>query len=284
MIKSGGFIFTQLWQIKNMKLLLPLLYVIFIFAQANFGQEWKNIIPLKSTKTDAEKILGSPIEKESFGKNGFKYVVSDGTITVYYAPEKCEGEIRGWNVEPNTVLELIFTFSWDKKGIELKKFDKSNFISFATDTATIFFADSEKGKLYVFGPERNLSSITSTPKLSDNNLRCKGFPPYNTAAASYYNNLRYPLNDINAIKNAMRLYLSIITKSDKGYVVAYSGNDMSKEEQNNYLQEIRKYILSQKEIKPNDIIIIDGGKRISSEVEMYFLPNNYPTPMPKPDF
>lgn len=88
-----------------MKRYLPLLYLIFILVQTAIGQEWKDITPLKSTKTDVEEILGQPDEKS---ESVFTYEIADGKIYVGFASGRCRGKSPSWNVEADTVLGLTF--------------------------------------------------------------------------------------------------------------------------------------------------------------------------------
>jgi hypothetical protein len=267
-----------------MKLYLPLLCIIFIFVQTVTGQEWKNIIPLKTTKAEIEKILGLPIEKVKYGEYGFTYTSAEGKINVFYASERCKGEIRGWNVETDTVLTFTL-FPKDSRMINYREIRErtQDFILILSDTLANSFIDPEKGTDYVFS-DGELVSITIAPKSSDNHLRCKGFPTYNLAGASYIpSDYSYRKTDLRTAKDNIDPLILTMPKGAKVYIVAYSGSNLSGKKYDNYLQQIKRYIRSRKEVDHSRVVVIDGGKRKQFGVELYFISKDYPPPMPQPD-
>jgi hypothetical protein len=264
-----------------MKCHLPLLCVIFIFVQIVNGQIWKNITPLKSNRTDVEKILGLPTDKDKYGRYELTYSVPEGRIDVTYAPERCGGEIRGWNVGRDTVLTFTL-FPSDGRMIDYRKFNEQGLIQVITDTLVKYYIDPEKGVTHVFTYEE-LARITVTPKVSDNHLRCKSFPPYNTAGASYIPSETFRETDFESAKDNIDSIILRLPKDRKAYVIAYSGSNLSGKNYENYLQQIKRYIRSRKQIDQSRLFVIDGGRRKLFEVELYGLPENYPVPMPQPD-
>src|SRR5689334_2141149 len=83
------------------KNVLIIIVLIFVNCISGFGQSnaWNGIVPLRSTRSQVEKILGAPKEKTVFG--AFKYESKDGQIEIYYSDKKCDA---AWNVPVNTVL------------------------------------------------------------------------------------------------------------------------------------------------------------------------------------
>jgi hypothetical protein len=264
-----------------MKLGSLFIFIVFFSIQVN-GQAWKNIIPLKSTRMDVEKMLGLSIGKTEYGENGFTYNSADGKLDVFYAPERCKGKIRGWSVEPDTVLTFTL-FPKDSGMLDYKKIREQDFILVSYHSLTFSFIDPEKGTNYVFN-QGKLDSITITPKVSDNHLRCKGFPPYNLAGASYIpSDYSYKKTDFKTAKNNIDPLILTMPEGAKVYIVAYSGSNLSGKKYDNYLQQIKSYIRSRKQVDQSRVVVIDGGRREEFRVELYFLSKDYPPPMPRPD-
>jgi hypothetical protein len=271
-----------------MKRHLPLLCTILIFVQTAIGQEWKNIVPLKSTRTDVEKILGQPIEKDEqrFGTYG----TSGGKIYVSYAIDRCKSKPPGWNVDADTVLEFSFVPN-SKQPIspdELAKIYKANPVTISLPPSGRVHANPQEGTAYLIYENSDsypvLTSIRITPKTSDNYLRCNGFPPHNAASAEYSPDIGFEMTDAH-LKEYLGVNSLAMPDFFKLYVVTYWGSDMVRKKYDSYLRGIRRYISSKKRADQKKIVIIDGGRtRKSSRAEIFFLKKDYPPPIPTPDF
>ena len=69
------------------------------------AQVWKNIIPMKSTRLDVEKLLGNA--EKSYG---VIYELPDGNLFVEYSSGPCRADRKGgWNVAENIVISFRFT-------------------------------------------------------------------------------------------------------------------------------------------------------------------------------
>src|SRR5580765_6270655 len=63
---------------------------------------WQGIIPLHSTRTDVERLLGPP----KTGGSVSIYGTRTGLVEIDYASAPCKGRVLGWNVSTDTVLEI----------------------------------------------------------------------------------------------------------------------------------------------------------------------------------
>ena len=163
---------------------MKLYILIFLGITINFFCPNKNeceqkIFPLKSNRTDVEKLLGKPKEANCFECT---YETPNEKIEVSYAIEKCKGSLSGWNVPTDVVLTV--TVEPKKRQILTDaKLDLTGLISFGTDDGTGYYVDSKKGLMYTISPYNELIRITYLPLEENNKLRCQGFPPYNVAGA-----------------------------------------------------------------------------------------------------
>ena len=258
-----------------------------IFVQAAIGQEWKSITPLKSTKTDVEKILGKPVEKS---ESEFIYEIADGKIYVYYASRRCRGKLPGWNVDTDTVLGLSFVPNSKQPASsdEVTKISNESPIAIGTNRFDYFYINPEKGTVNLFYRNSDLLLVLTesqiTPKVSDNHLRCKGFPPYNVASDYYSPDKTFKLTS-KELKDFIEMSSLALPNHLKLYLVTYRGSDMSKKKYDSYLWRIRGYINSKKWANQKAVVMIDGGRtKEESKVELFPLNKDYPPPVPRPDF
>jgi hypothetical protein len=98
----------------NTILFLGLILLVIPKASA---QEWRKIVPLKSTRTDVERLLGSN-ENKSYGVG---YELPDGDLSIEYSSGPCSKARRGgWNVPEGVVISFNFVPKNKQRLTELK--------------------------------------------------------------------------------------------------------------------------------------------------------------------
>ena len=76
-----------------------------------YAQNWRQIVPLKSTRADVERLLGS--SKEAYLAN---YTLEEGNLFIEYSSGPCRPDRKGgWNVPENTVVLVRFTPKFKKR-------------------------------------------------------------------------------------------------------------------------------------------------------------------------
>lgn len=69
------------------------------------GQDWRQIVPLKSTRADVERLLG-PTKDAYFAV----YHLKEGVLDIEYSSGPCKPERKGgWNVSKDVVITLNFS-------------------------------------------------------------------------------------------------------------------------------------------------------------------------------
>lgn len=106
---SGSIGFFVLNSFKTMNLIYVLLLTLFLFTHSYCQiQDWMNLVPLKSSRKDVEKILGKP-EKylQTFGI----YSTTIGNFYVWYSGGGCKKKIEGrqWNVPAQKLTVISLT-------------------------------------------------------------------------------------------------------------------------------------------------------------------------------
>jgi hypothetical protein len=79
------------------------------------AQEWRKLVPLKSTRADVEKLVGPA--GESYG---LVYELADGNLAVEYSTGPCRPDRGGWNVDENTLLSLHFSPKVKQRVVDFK--------------------------------------------------------------------------------------------------------------------------------------------------------------------
>jgi len=89
---------------------------------------WNGIVPLKSTRSDVEKILGLP-KPASVARHAADYKTKDGKVFILYSSGPCNIKpSNGWSVPELTVIQISFYPNVAPKlrdlRLDLKKFEK----------------------------------------------------------------------------------------------------------------------------------------------------------------
>ena len=169
-----------------MKVLFMSTIAVTLFAmlsvQDNDSAGYRGIVPLKSTRTDVERVLGRPVNPSNP-----TYDFSDRTVRIQYSkygctpPERIEGwpvpPLEGWNVPPDTVLAVHITMrkqvSLKSLKVDLKGFTKERGDS---DVQTHFkYVNRERGlTINLNGDPRNefVRAVIYEPESKYSKLRC----------------------------------------------------------------------------------------------------------------
>lgn len=257
-------------------------------AQSN---SWNGLTPLRSTRTDVEKLLGPPVEKDCARE--CKYETAKDFIRVLYAARQCDA---GWNVSKDTVISFgIEPVADAGKSFDELNLDRSKFSRSVDDASYGLWTNAEEGLTYYFaGGDKELISIGHIPKKSDNqSFRCSGFPPYTPEGAHFtmdsglfYDSKRDKKEALYSIITRIKvLALQLMNAGKeryKAYVIVYFDNKMSFKEYQKLLSDVKEYWTKTMRNPPELIAFIEGGLREESLMEFYLLPNDYPPPAPDP--
>jgi hypothetical protein len=143
------------------------------------AKAWRGIVPLKSTRTDVERLLGKPTG------NLFNYDLPDSTVAFRYSSCRCGEPCKndGWSVDPDTVVLIRV----DMKGVVRLsdlKLDLGNFEKLPGDYDVLGSARywDEKEGFAIEGGAGYVSALIYTPEAKDEHLRC---PPNSSKREKY---------------------------------------------------------------------------------------------------
>lgn len=143
---------------------------------SGFPQEngWRGIVPLHSTRTDVEKLLGSPRESRGVSST---FQTKDGRVRVFYSSGSCKkGSATDWNVPPDTVVTLTFEPNAELMVTDLK-LDQTKYERLADphlQSGVYYFNKSEGIRISArtLRDGEDVQSITYEPAAKDYHLRC----------------------------------------------------------------------------------------------------------------
>jgi hypothetical protein len=141
---------------------------IFLFSQIFIqAQDYKGIVPLRSTCHDVEKIL----KIKACSQSQVEYESENEKVRIYLSIQNCEKVFqRRYDVPVGTVLGVIVDF---KRWMPLEKFpvDVSKFKKSSSDTE-IYYSSKERG-IEISVNTGDVRGIRYLPPKSDEKLLCK---------------------------------------------------------------------------------------------------------------
>lgn len=153
-------------------ILLNLILYSFLCCQPN---EWKGILPLKSTRANVEKILGKPTP-DSLAKYAAEYKTKDEKVFVLYSSGSCHDKSNnGWDIPEQIVIGISVSPNVRQKFSDFK-FDESGFDkSQDSDTLDyVFYTNKENGTtIQVDTTDDTITKISYFPEQKYNHLQCK---------------------------------------------------------------------------------------------------------------
>lgn len=149
--------------------------VLFLNTDCANGQDWKKIVPLKTTRAEIEAVFG-----HNTGNYSVLYQLKDGRLSIVYSSGHCTPERRGrWDVPENTVISFTFSLRRPKRLSELK-LDRRKFRRVDDDhlTGVVYYVSDEDGITYTI-QEGRVDSIEYGPGKEYEHLYCKDSPNLN---------------------------------------------------------------------------------------------------------
>lgn len=152
-----------------MRVLLPSIwFTAMMFAPTN-AQQWSSIVPLHSTRSDVESLLG-PAE----GKELSVYQLENEVVSVQFSQLSCdEKRHQGWNVPRDTVVMVTVSsrtaISFSDLPIDqtvLKKKQDSHLPDIT------YYVNEDQGVTYHVSVIGTVTYTSYGPKAKDEHLRC----------------------------------------------------------------------------------------------------------------
>ena len=233
-------------------ILLKLFLVTTLFASSAIGKEWRGIVPLKSNRTEVEKLLGVPVRSSP---RGVYYNLSNEIVVVEFQTVGCDRFGLGWNVPSDTVVGIGVIH----KGIHRKEefLAGSDFKSNDSETEFRYYTDEVAG-LTVETYKNVVTLIDYHPGASDERLRCPQierccfdlFPKFDEYGKLSVQDERARLDNflLQMNQRLVRGTLEVIGPSRD------ARNKLMK-----LAERAKSYLVRQRKLEAERLLLIDGG-------------------------
>ena len=263
-----------------MKLVCAILFVLFgCFTGAN-AAGWRGIVPLHSTRSDVERLLGAPT-----GECKCFYETGSESIKVEYAKAPCVGYPSGWNVSQDTVLKVDVRSARPRAFSDLA-LTLDSFYKAADDTLTRYYSNRVEGIEYAVSWQGIVDSVSYIPSSNDAHLRCRCFPAIDesTQRSTYFD--QFALKAMDDTLARLDNYIIALQQEERwtGYMVLYRGRRVSKKRMATYRRAIMRHVISTRAVPVSRIKLIDGGYRRDTEIELFLLTAELSPPEPRPSW
>lgn len=247
------------------------------------SKEWRGIAPLRSTRADVERLLGSPTEP-----HGFTYETSNERVTVLYSGGLCgKAGSEVWNVPRDTVTSITVQPK-TKLLVSDLQLDRSKYkkVSDPLIADVVYYSNVEEGvNVETRAYEEVVISITYTPAAKDDYLRCPSSSPgqSNTNEGGHVvQSRKFDEYSDGLAKEETRLdeFAMVLHQEPewKGYVIVYAGRRAYANAAEERADLIKKYLVNKRSVEAERIVTVNGGHREELTVELYVVPRGASAP------
>lgn len=150
--------------------LATLLLSFLILTKSHFvtDPDWRQIVPLRSTRADVERLLG-PTKGAYFAE----YQLRAGNLFIEYSSGPCRPERKGgWNVPKDVVISLTLSPN-RKKPVAVLKLDPKKFRKVIDEhvVGILYYVNDEEGITYQI-QRGKIDSVEYGPGKRDERLYC----------------------------------------------------------------------------------------------------------------
>lgn len=264
------------------------IFVILLCATTAEAKGWRGIVPLHSTRSQVEKLLGPPTEQSNL--YSVVYKTPNETVLIDYANGRpCGiGEKYGqWRVAPNTVIDIFIT-PHPGSTLSQLRIDESKYKKFTVGhlSETRYVNAREGEVLTVVGNE--VRSITYFAASDDSYLECSGLPKADLTNCEYVPDAFGSLGEMGAEQEKLFLdnfYIALLKRKAIAHIIAYGGKRARPAEARKRADRAKQYLVTVRHFPKDRIKVIDGGYREKRELVLYVVSEGAcpPTPFPTVD-
>ena len=264
-------------------------FVILLCAVVAQGKGWRGIVPLHSTRSQVEQLLGPPTEQSN--PYSVVYETPNETIEIDYArgsPCGIGEKYSRWRVARNTVTNIYIT-PYPGSPLSQLSIDESRYkkiiVGHLSETRYI---NASEGEALTMEFDNSVRSISYFPASDDSHLECPGWTKTNNTNCEYIVDPLVSLGDTSFELDKFYLdnfYVSLLKNKAIAYIIAYGGRRARPGEAKTRADRAKQYLVSVRRFPADHIKIIDGGYREKRDLELYVVSEGVcpPTPTPRVD-
>lgn len=260
------------------------LSICIILATAGFSEAkgWRGLIPLHSTRSDVEHLLGASREARGVA---FTYETKNERVLVFYSEGKCDP--NGWNVPRETVISITVT-PYAKLMVEEIKLDKTKYervLDYHME-GIVYYLSKESGvriSARMIQEGETVDSLTYEPAAEDYNLKCADSSVRLSCPTLSLFRKFDTYSDLNSKDERARLdnfaiYLQKDEPQFNAYIIVYAGQRTRLSAAQARAKRVKDYLVKVRGIEAARIVVLNCGRRDQFGVELYALPSSTSQP------
>ena len=242
-----------------------ILTLVATFAHAQtFAKDWQGIVPLRSTRTDVERILGQP---KQYSVRGSLYSLRREIVVIRYQHAPCnEEESRfgyGWNVPVGTVTEIGVI---PRSSIAKDKFVNDRFVTRDTGGGVVYYNDIDIG-LQVETFVNRVSLLNYAPEKTQEDLRCRALERGTVETSPTFDSYA----SIAAADEKMRLNnyaIQITSLMGRGVFAVYGENPAARRSFRERAERAKDYLVKERGLEAERLLIVDAGYSSLARIDL----------------
>ncbi len=249
-------------------------FLILLCAAIAQAKGWRGIVPLHSTRSQVEQLLGPPTEQSN--PYSVVYKTPNETVEIDYAKDRPCGigeKYSRWRVAGNTVT-AIFISPLPGSPLSHLTIDESRYKKFTVGhlSETRYINAREGEALTVL--ENVVRSIDYFAGTDDAHLECPGLPKADTTNCEYIPDAFDSLGGMGFEQE--KLFL------DNFYLTLLKGKRARPGEAWKRADHAKQYLIAVRHYPADHIKVIDGGYREKRDLQLYVVPEGVCPPIPSP--
>lgn len=260
---------------KNIITIVGFVWISLISCNTATAKEWRGIEPLRSTKVDVGRLLGSPTKNTL---NAYFYDLKDEHVFIQFSANSCEeSQLEAWKVPPDTVVSVLVAPKMVQPVKDLTIDAKYDIRVDGVWKSHRFYSDVENGEII----ETNngiVMSVTYRPAAKYGHLLCFNSVEEWMKAVGIGCILPVKLDEYGDIptgdENARLDNFAIQLKGDQGragYIRVYGSTGRSSKIQGK-ADRAKKYLINKLGIKAWRILTTTDYSRDELGVELWIWP------------
>lgn len=251
--------------------------ILFLLAAETLeAKEWRGIVPLHSSRTDVERLLGPPTMDRS---DTIVYESAGERASIEFSRGPCTIEFSSWNVPRDIVISIWVTPQLNEMRIANLSIDQRKFKKILDEhrPQIAHYRNEEDGVEYSVAEESGkVGLVKYFPSASDQRLRCP--EPRNrlseTIRFAQYSNISFAAERKILDRFAQQIirYTSINYASAQAYILAYRGKGQTVSDATSRAERAKKYLVKRHQIDPDRIETVNAGYRKKPTVKLYLVP------------
>jgi hypothetical protein len=252
------------------------LILVLLAAGAAQAKDWHGIIPLHSTRSDVERLLGPPTTDRA---DTVFYDSAAERVSIQFSKGPCNVEFSPWNVPRDIVINIWVTPMLNQLSIADLKLNPEKYAKTQDKhrPQIVYYRNEEDGIEYsVDEGSGKVGLVKYSPSAADKALRCP--EPSNrlneTVRFAQYSNISFASEKriLDNFAQQIVRYSSVNYASARAYILVHRARRGRQDEATARAKRAKQYLVNVRHIDPGRIEIVNASDREKLIIELYLVP------------